>query len=89
MVSLTALVLTITMVVVQLAMGQFSPRIVQRILRDKPSQPPDRTLVEPSAVLIACNVWLVGTGQSVRRIMTCRLRRSCLRRPVALPRPEG
>ncbi len=38
MVSLTALVLTITMLVVQLAMGQFSPRIVQRILRDKPSQ---------------------------------------------------
>ena len=38
MVSLTALVLTITMVVVQLAIGQFSPRIVQRILRDKPSQ---------------------------------------------------
>ena len=38
MVSLTALVLTITMVVVQLAMGQFSPRIVQRIIRDKPSQ---------------------------------------------------
>src|SRR3954462_6907800 len=38
MVSLTALVLTITMVVVELAMGQFSPRIVQRILRDKPSQ---------------------------------------------------
>jgi uncharacterized membrane protein len=38
MVSLTALVLTITMVVVQLAMGQFSPRIVQRFLRDKPSQ---------------------------------------------------
>jgi len=38
MVSLTTLVLTITMVVVQLAMGQFSPRIVQRILRDKPSQ---------------------------------------------------
>ncbi|WP_165788214.1 DUF2254 domain-containing protein [Arthrobacter glacialis] len=38
MISLAALVLTITMVVVQLAMGQFSPRIVQRILRDKPSQ---------------------------------------------------
>jgi uncharacterized membrane protein len=38
MVSLTALVLTITMVVVQLAMGQFSPRIVQTILRDRPSQ---------------------------------------------------
>ena len=36
--SLTALVLTITMVVVQLAMGQFSPRIVQTILQDKPSQ---------------------------------------------------
>ena len=35
MVSLAALVLTITM---QLAMGQFSPRIVQRILQDKPSQ---------------------------------------------------
>jgi uncharacterized membrane protein len=38
MVSLTALVLTITMVVVQLAMGQFSPRIVQTFLRDRPSQ---------------------------------------------------
>ena len=38
MVSLAALVLTITMVVVQLAMGQFSPRIVQQILQDKPSQ---------------------------------------------------
>src|SRR4051794_14431117 len=36
MVSLAALVLTITMVVVQLAMGQFSPRIVQPILKDKP-----------------------------------------------------
>ena len=35
MVSLAALVLTITMVVVQLAMGQFSPRIVQRILRTR------------------------------------------------------
>jgi uncharacterized membrane protein len=38
MVSLAALVLTITMVVVQLAMGQFSPRIVQTFLRGKPSQ---------------------------------------------------
>ena len=38
MVSLTALVLTITMVVVQLAMGQVSPRIVQTILHNKPSQ---------------------------------------------------
>src|SRR6476469_1161312 len=38
MVSLATLVLTITMVVVQLAMGQFSPRIVQTILQDKPSQ---------------------------------------------------
>ncbi len=38
MVSLAALVLTITMVVVQLAMGQFSPRIVQTILQDRPSQ---------------------------------------------------
>ena len=38
MVSLTALVLTIVLVVVQLAMGQFSPRIVQRLLRDRPSQ---------------------------------------------------
>src|SRR3954465_11808454 len=38
MVSLAALVLTITMVVVQLAMGQFSPRIAQNFLRDRPSQ---------------------------------------------------
>jgi uncharacterized membrane protein len=38
MVTLTALVLTVTMVVVQLAMGQFSPRIVGTFLQDKPSQ---------------------------------------------------
>lgn len=38
MVSLAALVLTVTMVVVQLAMGQFSPRIVQTFLQDRPSQ---------------------------------------------------
>src|SRR5689334_16527460 len=38
MVTLTALVLTVTMVVVQLAMGQFSPRIVASFLQDKPSQ---------------------------------------------------
>ena len=38
MVSLTALVLTIVLVVVQLAMGQFSPRIVRRLLRDRPSE---------------------------------------------------
>ena len=38
MVSLTALVLTVVLVVIQLGMGQFSPRIVQRILQDKPSQ---------------------------------------------------
>jgi uncharacterized membrane protein len=38
MVTLLALVLTVTMVVVQLAMGQFSPRIVATFLQDKPSQ---------------------------------------------------
>lgn len=38
MVSLTALVLTVVLVVLQLAMGQFSPRIVASILQDKPSQ---------------------------------------------------
>jgi uncharacterized membrane protein len=38
MVSLTALVLTVTMVVVQLAMGQFSPRSVRPFLHDRPSQ---------------------------------------------------
>ena len=38
MVNLTVLVLTIVLVVVQLAMGQLSPRIVQRLLRDRQSQ---------------------------------------------------
>jgi uncharacterized membrane protein len=38
MVSLTALVLTNTGVVVQLAMGQFSPRSVRPFLQDRPSQ---------------------------------------------------
>ena len=38
MVSLTSLVLTVTLVVVQLAMGQFSPRIVAALLSDRFSQ---------------------------------------------------
>jgi uncharacterized membrane protein len=38
MVSLTSLVLTVTLVVVQLAMGQFSPRIVAALLTDRFSQ---------------------------------------------------
>src|SRR3954469_19821967 len=38
MVSLTSLVLTLTLVVVQLAMGQFSPRIVGALLSDRFSQ---------------------------------------------------
>jgi uncharacterized membrane protein len=38
MITLTGLVLTIVLVVVQLAMGQFSPRIVRTILYDRPSQ---------------------------------------------------
>ncbi len=38
MLSLTSLVLTVTLVVVQLAMGQFSPRIVAALLSDRFSQ---------------------------------------------------
>ncbi|MEJ7900598.1 MAG: DUF2254 family protein, partial [Thermomicrobiales bacterium] len=38
MIALTATVLTMVLVVVQLAMGQFSPRIVRAILHDRPSQ---------------------------------------------------
>src|SRR4051794_4469613 len=38
MVSLTTLVLTVTLVAVQLAMGQFSPRIVGALLNDRFSQ---------------------------------------------------
>lgn len=38
MIALTGTVLTIVLVVVQLAMGQFSPRIVRAILHDRPSQ---------------------------------------------------
>src|SRR5690242_3229854 len=38
MVSLTTLVLTVTLVAVQLAMGQFSPRIVGALLTDRWSQ---------------------------------------------------
>lgn len=38
MVTLTGLVLTITMVVVQLATGQFTPRVLRAVLRDRPSQ---------------------------------------------------
>ena len=65
MVSLTALVLTITMVVVQLAMGQFSPRIVQRILRDKPSQIAIGLFVATfvHAILAIREVTLNGNGE--------------------------
>ncbi|WP_410594203.1 DUF2254 domain-containing protein [Amycolatopsis sp. lyj-23] len=38
MVTLTTLVLTVTTVAVQLAMGQFSPRIVRALLQDRASQ---------------------------------------------------
>src|SRR5918994_2482693 len=38
MITLLGIVLTIVLVVVQLAMGQFSPRIVRAILYDRPSQ---------------------------------------------------
>lgn len=38
MVTLSSLVLTVTTVAVQLAMGQFSPRIVRALLRDRASQ---------------------------------------------------
>ena len=38
MIALTGSVLTIVLVVVQMAMGQFSPRIVRAILHDRPSQ---------------------------------------------------
>jgi uncharacterized membrane protein len=64
MVSLAALVLTITMVVVQLAMGQFSPRIVQRILRDKPSQLAIGLFVATfvHAILAAREVTINGDG---------------------------
>ena len=44
MVTLTALVLTITMVVVQLAMGQFSPRIVQTLPARQAEPDRDRAL---------------------------------------------
>ena len=65
MISLTALVLTITMVVVQLAMGQFSPRIVQRILRDKPSQIAIGLFVATfvHAILAIREVTLTGDGE--------------------------
>ena len=36
--SLTTLVLTVTLVAVQLEMGQYSPRIVGSLLKDRPSQ---------------------------------------------------
>src|SRR5215204_4615756 len=38
MITLTGIVLTIVLVVVHLAMNQFSPRIVRTILYDRPSQ---------------------------------------------------
>ena len=69
MVSLAALVLTITMVVVQLAMGQFSPRIVQTILKDKPSQLAIGVFVGTFAfAMIAMRDVLVGSSGSSGRV---------------------
>ena len=69
MVSLAALVLTITMVVVQLAMGQFSPRIVQTILKDKPSQLAIGVFVGTFAfAMIAMRDVLVGGSGSGGRV---------------------
>jgi uncharacterized membrane protein len=69
MVSLAALVLTITMVVVQLAMGQFSPRIVQTILKDKPSQLAIGIFVGTFAfAMIAMRDVLVGSSGSSGRV---------------------
>lgn len=65
MVSLTALVLTIVLVVVQLAMGQFSPRIVQRLLRDRPGQFAIGLFVATfvHALLALREIRLAGSGQ--------------------------
>jgi uncharacterized membrane protein len=69
MVSLAALVLTITMVVVQLAMGQFSPRIVQTILKDKPSQLAIGVFVGTFAfAMIAMRDVLVGSSGGSGRV---------------------
>src|SRR3954469_11302720 len=69
MVSLAALVLTITMVVVQLAMGQFSPRIVQTILKDKPSQLAIGVFVGTFAfAMIAMRDVVVGSSGSSGRV---------------------
>ena len=69
MVSLAALVLTITMVVVQLAMGQFSPRIVQTILKDKPSQLAIGVFVGTFAfAMIAMRDVLVGSSGTSGRV---------------------
>jgi len=69
MVSLAALVLTITMVVVQLAMGQFSPRIVQTILKDKPSQLAIGVFVGTFAfAMIAMREVLVGSSGNSGRV---------------------
>jgi uncharacterized membrane protein len=69
MVSLAALVLTITMVVVQLAMGQFSPRIVQPILKDRPSQLAIGAFVGTFAfAMLAMRDVLIGQSSSGGRV---------------------
>ena len=86
MVSLTALVLTVVLVVIQLGMGQFSPRIVAEILQDKPSQLPMASPHVPSrqlpgrsrsegAVKEACSSQAVRTRRSGRFPSPSRKRR--------------
>ena len=70
MVSMASIVLTITMVVVQLAMGQFSPRIVQRLLQDKPSQVAIGLFVATFAHAIVAlrDVTINGTAPGTSRV---------------------
>jgi uncharacterized membrane protein len=65
MVSLTSLVLTVTLVAVQLAMGQISPRIVRSLLQDRPSQLAIGLMM---ASIVALILYVHHAGQSLRAV---------------------
>src|SRR3712207_7164528 len=65
MVSLTSLVLTVTLVAVQLAMGQFSPRIVGALLNDRFSRSEEHTSELQSRQYLVCRLLLEKKSRSV------------------------
>ena len=65
-VTLTSIVLTVTLVTVQLAMGQFSPRIVRALLEDRSDQVAIAIFARSTGCMTVCaDAALVADAQGI------------------------